>query len=362
MLWIQFLWFAAGLVALVAGASSLVRGASKLALSFGLSPLVVGLTIVAFGTSAPEMAVSAGAVLDGNGDIAIGNVVGSNIFNVLFILGVSALIVPLVVHIQLIRQEIPIMLGASLLLLVLALDGSIQIWEGILLLLLMVAYTAFLVIQSRRESAQQAAEYNDEIQPAAAGAWDAHWAAQLGLILAGLVLLVLGSDWLVGASIVFAKAFGVSDVVIGLTIVAAGTSMPEVATSLTAALKGERDIAVGNVVGSNTFNILGCVGLSGLLSGSDGLAIAASVMHFDMWVMLAVALACLPIFMTGREIARWEGAVFLGYYVAYVTYLLLAAQQHDALQAFSATMVGFVIPLTVVTLVVAWLRQSKKQT
>jgi cation:H+ antiporter len=362
MLWTQFLWFAAGLVALVAGASSLVRGASKLALSFGLSPLVVGLTIVAFGTSAPEMAVSAGAVLDGSGDIAIGNVVGSNIFNVLFILGVSALIVPLVVHIQLIRQEIPIMLGASLLLLAFSLDGSIQIWEGIALLLLMVAYTAFLVIQSRRESAQQAAEFSDDIQPAAAGAWDAHWAAQLGLILAGLVLLVLGSDWLVGASIVFAKAFGVSDLVIGLTIVAAGTSMPEVATSITAALKGERDIAVGNVVGSNTFNILGCVGLSGLLSGVDGLALAPSVMHFDMWVMLAVALACLPIFMTGREIARWEGAVFLGYYVAYVTYLLLAAQQHAALPAFSATMVGFVIPLTVVTLVVAWLRQPKGQT
>lgn len=362
MLWIQFLWFAAGLVALVAGASSLVRGASKLALSFGLSPLVVGLTIVAFGTSAPEVAVSVGAVLDGNNDIAIGNVVGSNIFNVLFILGVSALIVPLVVHVQLIRQEIPIMLGSSLLLLVLALDGGIQAWEGFLLLLLLVAYTAFLVIQSRKESAQQAAEFDNEIQPATAGAWDAHWAAQLGLIVVGLVLLVLGSDWLVDASIVFAKAFGVSDVVIGLTIVAAGTSMPEVATSITAALKGERDIAVGNVVGSNTFNILGCVGLSGLLSGSDGLAIAASVMHFDMWVMLAVALACLPIFMTGREIARWEGAVFLGYYVAYVTYLLLAAQQHDALQAFSATMVGFVIPLTVVTLVVAWLRQSKNQT
>jgi cation:H+ antiporter len=138
--------------------------------------------------------------------------------------------------------------------------------------------------------------------------------------------------------------------------------MAEVATSLTAALKGERDIAVGNVVGSNTFNILGCVGLSGLVAGSDGLAIAPSVLNFDIWVMLAVALACLPIFVTGREIARWEGAVFLGYYVAYVAYLLLAAQQHAALPAFSATMIGFVIPLTVVTLVVVWLRQPKNHT
>ncbi|MDO9147415.1 MAG: calcium/sodium antiporter [Hydrogenophaga sp.] len=362
MLWIQSLWFAAGLVALVAGANSLVRGASKLALSFGLSPLVVGLTIVAFGTSAPEMAVSTGAVLEGKGDIAIGNVIGSNIFNVLFILGISALIVPLVVHIQLIRQEIPIMLGASLLLLVLALDGNIQVWEGLLLLVLMVSYTAFLVIQSRKENAQQATEFDDEVRPAQKGAWDAHWAAQIGLIVAGLALLVVGSDWLVSSSVVFAKSFGVSDLVIGLTIVAAGTSMPEVATSLTAALKGERDIAVGNVVGSNTFNILGVVGLSGLVAGSDGLAVASSVLNFDIWVMLAVALACLPIFVTGREIARWEGAVFLGYYVAYVGYLLLAAQQHEALPAFSATMIGFVIPLTVVTLVVVWLRQPKNHT
>lgn len=333
-----------------------------MALSFGLSPLVVGLTIVAFGTSAPEMAVSTGAVLEGKGDIAIGNVIGSNIFNVLFILGISALIVPLVVHIQLIRQEIPIMLGASLLLLVLALDGNIQVWEGLLLLVLMVSYTAFLVIQSRKESALQATEFDDEVRPAQQGAWDAHWAAQIGLIVAGLALLVVGSDWLVSSSVVFAKSFGVSDVVIGLTIVAAGTSMPEVATSLTAALKGERDIAVGNVVGSNTFNILGVVGLSGLVAGSDGLAVASSVLNFDIWVMLAVALACLPIFVTGREIARWEGAVFLGYYVAYVGYLLLAAQQHEALPAFSATMIGFVIPLTVVTLVVVWLRQPKNHT
>ncbi|MCK0510239.1 calcium/sodium antiporter [Aromatoleum buckelii] len=362
MLWLQSLWFAAGLVALIAGANSLVRGASKLALSVGLSPLVVGLTIVAFGTSAPEMAVSTGAVLDGQGDIAVGNVVGSNIFNVLFILGASALIVPLVVHIQLIRQEIPIMLGASLLLLALALDGSIKPWEGALLLVLMLAYTAFLVIQSRKESAQQAAEFNEKIQPAQQGGWDASWAVQVGLILAGLALLVLGSDWLVNSSVAFARAFGVSDLVIGLTIVAAGTSMPEVATSLTAALKGERDIAVGNVVGSNTFNILGCVGLSGVVAGSRGLALAPSLLNFDIWVMLAVALACLPVFLTGREIARWEGAVFLGYYLAYVTYLILAAQQHDALQAFSATMLGFVVPLTIVTLVVVWLRQPTAKT
>jgi len=354
----NILLFLAGLVGLVVGASLLVRGASNLALSFGISPLVVGLTIVAFGTSAPEVAVSVGAVLDGKTDLAVGNVVGSNIFNVLFILGVSALITPLVVNIQLIRQEVPIMLGASLLLLALGLDGRISFFDGGVLFVLLVAYTVFLVVQSRRETKAAQADLASEVHPAAQGAWDSKLPAQIGLIVAGLVALVLGSDALVTASVAFAKSMGVSDLVIGLTIVAAGTSMPEVATSITAALKGERDIAVGNVVGSNTFNILGCLGLSGLVSGSTGLVLAPSLMAFDIWVMLAVALACLPVFMTGREIARWEGCVFLLYYAAYVAYLILAAQQHSALPAFSGVMLSFVLPITVITLVVVLLRKK----
>jgi len=355
----HFLMFAAGLAALVVGADILVRGASRLALSFGISPLVVGLTIVAFGTSAPEMAVSAGAVLNGQTGLAMGNVVGSNIFNVLFILGLSAIIAPLVVHVQLIRQEIPIMIGASVLILLLSLDGRLSLLDGALLFGLLIVYTVFLVLQSRRETRQAQAEYDAEIQPAASTAWDARLPVQIALIVAGLGLLVLGSDWLVTAAVAFAQALGVSDLVIGLTIVAAGTSMPEVATSVTAALKGERDIAVGNVVGSNTFNLLGCLGLSGLVGGSAGLAVAPALLAFDIWVMLAVALACLPIFLSGRKIARWEGAVFLGYYVAYVAYLILAAQQHAALEAYSSAMLGFVIPLTVITLVVSLIRPSK---
>lgn len=351
--------FAAGLAALVVGADILVRGASRLALSFGISPLVVGLTIVAFGTSAPEMAVSAGAVLNGQTGLAMGNVVGSNIFNVLFILGVSALIAPLVVHVQLIRQEVPILIGASLLLLILALDGRISMLDGGLFFSLLLAYTVFLVIQSRRETQAAQAEFEAELHAPPAGAWDARLPVQIALIVAGLALLVLGSDWLVTAAVAFAKALGVSDLVIGLTIVAAGTSMPEVATSVSAALKGERDIAVGNVVGSSTFNILGCLGLSGLVAGGAGLTVAPALLAFDIWVMLAVALACLPIFLSGREIARWEGAVFLGYYMAYVAYLILAAQKHAALEAYSTVMMGFVIPLTVITLVVSLIRPAK---
>ena len=346
------LLFTVGLIALIAGARTLVRGASKLALSFGISPLVVGLTIVSMGTSAPELAVAVGAALDGRTDMAVGNVVGSNIFNVLFILGLSALIAPLVVNAQLIRQEVPIMIGASLLLIALAVDGRVGRFESALLLTLLVAYTVFLIVQSRRETQATRDEYAEAVPPDSA--WDRHWAAQVALVLVGLVLLVLGSDWLVEAAVAFARAFGVSELVIGLTIVAAGTSMPEVATSVTAALKGERDIAVGNVVGSNTFNILGCLGASGLVA-SGGLPVPGAALAFDLWVMLAVAFACLPVFLTGRRIARWEGGLFVGYYFAYAAFLVLAARQHQALPAFSAAMLSFVVPLTIVTLLVSML-------
>jgi len=354
------LLFSMGLVALVLGANLLVRGASKLALSFGLSPLVVGLTVVAFGTSAPEVAVSVGAVLDGKVDIAIGNVVGSNIFNVLFILGVSALITPLIVNSQLIRQEVPIMIGASALLIAMMWNGTLSFAESATLFALLIAYTVFLVVQSRRQTAAAgSAEFDDEVD--LTPTWDRHWGVQVLLIVGGLVLLVVGSNWLVEAAVTLAKSMGVSDVVIGLTIVAAGTSLPEVAASITAAIKGQRDIAVGNVVGSNTFNILGCLGLSGLVSGT-GLAVAPSIISFDAWVMLATAVVCLPIFITGREIARWEGAVFLGYYVAYTCYLILASQQHDALPMFSSVMLYVVVPVTVVTLVASLVRRRPDPT
>jgi cation:H+ antiporter len=171
---------------------------------------------------------------------------------------------------------------------------------------------------------------------------------------------VLGSNWLVDSAVVFARALGVSDLVIGLTIIAAGTSMPEVATSVMAAVRGERDIAVGNVIGSNTFNILGCLGLSGLVS-SGGLDIAPAVLNFDLWVMVAVAIACLPVFMFGRQIGRRRGLMFLAYYVAYVAYLILGAQDHDALDEYSAIMLSFVLPITIVTLVAMLIREQKRR-
>ncbi len=349
----QALTFGLGLVALIAGAEAMVRGASRLAASWGISPLVVGLTVVAFGTSAPEMAVSVGAALSGSSDLAIGNVVGSNIANVLLILGISALVAPLLVAEQIIRQEIPIMIGASLLVAVMALDGGIGRVEAALLFALVIAYTVYLVVQSRRASQATEDEFSSEIPTSS---WDRHWGVQAALVLGGLALLVLGADWLVGAAVVFARHFGVSDLVIGLTVVAVGTSMPEIATSLIAALRGQRDIAVGNVIGSNIFNLLAVLGAAGMVS-TGGLNVPEAARNFDLWVMLAVAFACLPILLTGREIARWEGAVFLGYYAAYTLYLVLAAQQHDSLPAYSGVMLSYVMPLTVVTLAVSFLRR-----
>jgi len=352
----HIVFFVLGLGALVLGAELLVRGASKIALSFGISPLVVGLTIVALGTSSPEIAVSVGAALGGKTDIAVGNVMGSNIFNVLFVLGISAVITPLVVHSQIIRQEVPIMIGASLILAVMMVGGQLSRIESALLLVLLIAYVIFLVRQSRAESKEVRDEYEVGVQRT--GEWDGHWAVQGLLIVGGLGLLVLGSNWLVDAAVAFARAFGVSDLVIGLTIIAVGTSMPEVATSVMAAIRGERDIAVGNVIGSNTFNILGCLGLSGLVSRS-GLDIAPAVMNFDIWVMIAVAVACLPVFLLGRRIGRRRGLLFLGYYLVYVVYLVLGAQQHDALEEFSAVMLSFVLPITIVTLVAMVIREKQ---
>ena len=345
----------AGLLLLVAGGEALVRGASRLAVSTGISPLVVGLTVVAYGTSSPEMAVSLSAVVSGQVDIALGNVVGSNIFNVLFILGIAALIVPLVVDGQIVCQEVPIMIGASALLLLLALDGGIGRLDGALLFALLICYTVFVVVQSRRATAALSKEFAGEAHIAAQSGWDAKLPAQIALIVVGLVLLVFGSQLLVTAAVSIAKAFGVSELVIGLTIVAAGTSLPEVSASITAAVRGQREIAVGNVVGSNIFNILGVLGLSAL-SSPVPLAVPGSLLAFDMVVMLFVAVACLPIFFSGHTIARWEGVVFLGYYVAYTAWLVLQSQQHDALDDYSLVMRTVVLPLTAITLCVVGTR------
>lgn len=332
-----------GLALLVGGGELLVRGGSNLGRAVGLSRLVIGLTIVAACTSAPEMAVTVAASLAGNPGLAVGNVVGSNIFNVLFILGASAVAAPLIVRSQLVRLDIPAMIGLTVVLLALALDGAVSVLDGALLLLLLVAYTAWILRIGRR-SEKTAAAGPRSGDPADAPRGKAVLAS-VGLIAVGVALLVVGARWLVEAAVTVAGALGVSDLVIGLTVVAAGTSLPELATSVIAALRGERDIAVGNIVGSNIFNIGAVLGVAAVVS-DGGVPVAASVVRFDLPVALAVAVALLPVAFTGFVLRRWEGALLVAYYGAYVGYLLLDASGHDALPAFSTTMIGFVLPLT----------------
>lgn len=350
------LYLAGGLLLLTLGAEFLVRGASRLAALLGISPLVIGLTVVAFGTSAPEMAVSVESAYSGQADLALGNVVGSNIFNVLFILGLCALILPLRVAQQLLWMDVPLMIGASLLLLLLALDGSISRGDGLMLFGGILLYTVFAIKQGRRESGEVVAEYTSEFGAGEKRLTD-HWPMQALLVGVGLVMLVFGARFLVDGAVLIAKYFAISELVIGLTVVAAGTSLPEVAASVVASIRGERDIAVGNVVGSNLFNILAVLGLSSLVSPT-GIQVAPSALTFDIPVMIAVALACAPIFFTGHLIARWEGSVFLLYYAAYTVYLILNAKAHDSLPAFSAVMLEFVLPITLLTLAVAYARHA----
>lgn len=352
-----FFLFVAGLLLLIVGAEALVRGASRLAAAVGIAPLVIGLTVVAFGTSSPELAVSLKAALSDQASIAIGNVVGSNIFNVLFILGLSALIVPLVVSQQLVRFDVPLMIGLSVLALLFSLDENFGRMDGILLVAGLVAYVWFLIAQSRKANAEP--QTDAAVQVAAKGS-AASGIINLILIVAGLALLVLGSRWLVDSAIAFARYLGVSELVIGLTIVAAGTSLPEVVTSVIAAIRGERDIAVGNVVGSNIFNIMAVLGLTSIIAPA-GIDVSPAAVRFDLPVMIAVAFACLPIFFTGRMISRAEGALFLSYYAAYTLYLVLAASHHDALPEFNAVMLYFVIPLTAITLLIVALRELRRR-
>ena len=342
-----------GFVLLIVGAEMLVRGASRLATAAGISPLVVGLTVVAFGTSSPDLAVSIGAAFAGTTDVAIGNVVGSNIFNVLFVLGLSALVAPLMVSRQLVRLDVPLLIVLSVVVALLALDGSIGRLDGVLLTGVLAVYTVFLIVHSRRETA---AATDGTPVPASASRWYVDFA----MLVLGLGLLVLGSHWLVQAAVALAVAFGVSELVIGLTVIAAGTSLPEVVTSVVASLRGERDIAVGNVVGSCLFNLMAVLGITALVAPA-GLDVAPAVLRFDLPVMIAVAFVCLPIFFTGGRISRAEGALLFGYYIAYTAFVVLAATEHHSADALATALLFFALPLTTVTLLVVTVQALRRR-
>lgn len=313
----------AGLVALIVGGEWLIRGASRLASLLGIPAVIVGLTIVALGTSAPELAVSLSAAIRGNADIAIANVVGSNIFNTLFILGLAALVSPLIIHSTMIRREVPIMIASSFAVFIFSLDGKIQQYEAFLLLAFALIYTWWLVKETKRNRSADLERQATEALTWRTASSKEKWQIPL-LIVFGLAVIMLGADWLVDGAISMAKALGVSDTVIGLTIVAVGTSLPEVVASVVATIKGERDIAVGNVIGSNIYNILLILGLSGSIV-PGGLAVQESLMKLDVPFLVFSAAICWPIFWWGKQIRRIEGAVFLSLYIAYTVYLIYQA-------------------------------------
>ena len=366
----DYLLLAIGLVLLVVGADGLVKGAARLAASIGIPSLVIGLTVVAFGTSAPELAVSIRSALAGQSEMAIANVVGSNIFNVLFILGLAAIITPLAISRQLIRQDVPLMVLASMLVFYMIRDGVLSRLDSGILVVLLLAYTVFLFVQGKRtEATERASGANNSVAPSVSGAVlsDAASAEQddevdalirgthptwqnLLWIIGGLACLVAGANLLVNSAVNIARAFAVSEAVIGLTIVAVGTSLPEVMTSIVASIKGQRDIAVGNVVGSNIFNLLAVLGVSGVLS-SNGLAGNEQLVQQDFPVMLAVALLCVPLFFTGAILSRIEGALFFILYLAYTLFLIGGALHAPWLASVQGIIVYALIPLTVVVVI-----------
>lgn len=343
-----------GLVLLVFGADLLVRGAARLAANFGVPALVIGLTVVAFGTSAPELAVSVKAAYSGQAELAVANVVGSNIFNVLFILGASALISPLLISKQLIRQDVPLMVGVSAVALVMVLDGNINRWEALLLAIALVVYTWFLFRQGKKQGMDVSDGEVEEMLKVKMPVWQ-----NLLLVIGGLVLLVLGARWLVQSAVEIATLMGVNEAVIGLTIVAAGTSLPEVVTSIMATIRGERDIAVGNVVGSNIFNILSVLGMSGLVSPVPLLA-GEQMMQLDLPVMLGVALLCVPLFFTGGTLTRPDGFLFLALYVFYVWYLIALALSHSYLPMLQSVFLFAVIPVVLLYVLVSLVRHFRQ--
>lgn len=319
-------WFLVGLGALVVGAEVTVRGGGKIASRLGVSPIIVGLTVVSIGTSMPELAVGVVSAAEGNGALAVGNIAGTNVVNLLLVLGLSALLLPLAIEIRTLRFELPVMAVAALLLLVLAADGVLSRLDGLILVAGAIVYTVVLIRAARRESFEVTAEYAADY-PAGAVANPVLTGERriimkhVGMTLGGIAVVVLGAEWLVDAAVGMARGFGVSDAFIGLTVVAIGTSAPELVTTVVSTLRNERDIAIGNLLGSSIYNILLILGITCLVP-AGGLALPPSLVRIDIPIMVAVALVCIPIFFSGRRVGRAEGAAMIIAYLSYLAFVL----------------------------------------
>lgn len=315
-------WLLLGLVALVGGAELIVRGGIRVAARLGVRPIVIGLTVVALGTSTPELAVGIDAGMRGNGTLAVANIAGTNVVNILLILGCSALLRPLALHMQTLRFDLPVMALVALAFMTMARDGRLTRFEGAILVAAAFLYTAAIARLALREGPAERREFAREYPPVGRG-WPASAAVlSAAALVAGVAAVVVGSDWLVDGAVALARSLRVSDEIIGLTIVAVGTSAPELVTTVIGTVRGDRDIAIGNLLGSSVYNILAILGVTCLLP-AGGLSIGDELIAIDIPVMTLVTLACVPVFLSGRQVSRAEGALFVGGYVAYLLYLIL---------------------------------------
>ncbi len=352
--------FTGGLLALLVAGHLVVRAASMLGARFGLSPMVIGLTIVAAGTSAPELAVVGQAIAADDTELAVGSIIGSNIANVLLVLGVASLLGTIHVTSRVVRIDIPVMIAASTLFLLFALDGTLGRVDGIILFGGLVLFVTWTLRATRRRPERPDPEVSNEAAPSEAA--DDRSSGSIARVvvelIAGIAVLAVAARFVVSGAEEIARSLGVPELIVGLTIVALGTSAPEIVTTLVAAFQGRRDLAVGNAVGSNIFNILLVLGAAGMLAPS-GIAVSDDALQLDLPILLAAAVACLPIVAWDYTLNRWEGAVFVAYYLAYLTFLVLDATGHRAKDPFALIMIGFVVPLTIITAATVIHRQRR---
>ena len=339
--------FIAGLVALIGGAELFLRGVDHFGVKWRVSPLIMGLTVVAFATGAPELAISIQAALTDNVDLVLGNIIGSNIANILLILGISAIIKPLVVKLRVVQIDVPIVIAASVLLYVIAWDGELTKLDGVWLLLGLVLYSIFTFFQIKKERENQPEETDFEAEQRKLSSGWFFYVKNIGYLLIGMGLIVQGSDWMVQSAVEIATILGLSQLVIGLTIVSIGTSLPEIATSIATIRKGNTDMAVANVMGSNLYNILLTLGLTVVIAPNI-LTVSPAAIALDLPFMVAVSIMCIPIFIAGFDITKFDGAILLFYYGSYLTYLVLDAVGSSFESTMEIIMLYGVLPVTLV--------------
>lgn len=317
------LTFLFGLVVITVGAEILLKGASKIASLLNIRPIVIGLTVVSIGTSLPELAVGLTAIGEGAGDIAVGNIAGTNIVNILFILGLSAAIRPLPLQMKSIRTELYTMIVAGILLFVLSLDGRLNTWDGLLMFTLGIIYLIIIVRTSKNERASVQSEFKEEFEPSTTKEKSDYkvWSWNIMLLFCGIIATIYGAEKLVDGAVSIAQYFGMSDAVIGLTIIAIGTSAPELATTIVGTIRNERDVAIGNLLGSSIINIFIILGITSIFT-SNGVNVSDDILWFDLPLVALVALVCYPVFRSDQMVSRREGILFVSLYLAYLSYLL----------------------------------------